>query len=143
MLKKIVLCVDRLHWLWVLLSLPLYLFPMPQHSIFLLIVPALWGLDLLLVYLRYKKAPNYGRGITVTPLNLPILLLLVMVLVSVFVTYDLRVSLPKIAGVIAGVGVFYVVVREAQYFSGFMITDANWALTQKRILWDQRGVYRI
>ena len=48
-----------------------------------------------------------GHPVVRTPLDWPILLLLVQVLVSLYATFDVAFSLPKIAGVVLGVAVYY------------------------------------
>ena len=82
------------------------LFPSPNRSIFLLVFPILW----LVSWLLFKKPPP------LTPLNLPVLCMFVMMLVSLFATYDIEVSLPKISGLVLGVGVFFVFVELTQTF---------------------------
>jgi hypothetical protein len=60
-----------------------------------------------------------GRGpLPRTPLNVTLLLMFCMVLVSLWATYDITVSLPKICGMVLGVGVFFAVVREAERSRG-------------------------
>lgn len=51
-----------------------------------------------------------GHFIPRTPYDVVILGLLMMVLVSLYATYDIAVSLPKITGVLLGIGLFYAVV---------------------------------
>jgi putative inorganic carbon (HCO3(-)) transporter len=92
----------------VLLALigPLALFPSPGRFAALLAIPAWWAW-------RWARPPaGVGRGfVPRTPLDGAILLLALMVLVSVFASRDLSASLPKIAGVVYGIGVYYAVVR--------------------------------
>ena len=45
-----------------------------------------------------------------------------MVLVSLWATYDITVSLPKICGIVLGVGVFFAVVREAEHSRGWTLS---------------------
>lgn len=52
-----------------------------------------------------------NRLIPRTPLNLPILVLLVMAGVSLLATFDVRVSAGKVAGLAIGTGVFWAVTR--------------------------------
>lgn len=56
------------------------------------------------------RAIATGRFLPVTPLDWPILLLLLMVLVSLYATYDVAFSLPKISGVLLGVAIYFAVV---------------------------------
>jgi putative inorganic carbon (hco3(-)) transporter len=100
-------------WQWVLLLLaaPFMLFPSPERSLALLVVPALWGM----IWLASRKP------LLNTPLNLSILVIMVMVLVSLFITYDITVSLPSIAGVVLGVGMYYAFVYSARVEKGLRI----------------------
>ena len=89
------------YW-WVLLFLlfPVVWFVNPARTVVL-------GLMLLLPAGRMLA---YRRAIPATPLNWPIALLLIMVLVSSWVTPDLTFSLPKIAGTLFGIAVYFVTV---------------------------------
>lgn len=66
----------------------------------LLVVPGLWLVRHLLL----------GKLLPSTPLDLPILGLAIMVLVSLSVTTDFLWSLPKIGGIVWGIGFFYATV---------------------------------
>ena len=102
--RKVAVFVDRWHWLVLLLVVPLLMFPTPARSPFLLVVPGLWII-----------AGLAGKGfLPRTPLNGTVLVLEVMVLVSLNATYDIEVSLPKIAGLVLSFGVFFAVVRLGQ-----------------------------
>lgn len=61
-----------------------------------------------------------------TPLDLPILLLAFMVLVSLYATYDISVSLPKISGMVFGIGVYYAVVAAGRTPRGWRLGWALW-----------------
>src|SRR5512143_1440132 len=98
----------RSWWNWfcllaLLLAAPLLLFPGGGRSLALLVLPLIW------VGNRIFTAHFVPR----TPYDGVILCLLVMVAVSLYATYDITVSLPKIAGVLLGVSAFYVVVNLA------------------------------
>ena len=94
--------LDQWYWLVLFVSAPLLLFPSSQMVVAWLIVPAGW----LVAWLA-------GRGpVPVTPLNVTVLVLYLMVLVSLWATYDVMVSLPKVGGMILGIGVLYAVTRE-------------------------------
>lgn len=83
------------------LLLPVALFPSPTRFLALLLIPLLWLLRRLL-----------GRRLLpVTPLNGALLLLLLMTLVTVLITPDLLWSLPKVAGVVYGVALYFAVVQ--------------------------------
>jgi putative inorganic carbon (HCO3(-)) transporter len=101
---KLLTILDHLHWLWLGLAAPFLLFPTPLRSLAMLVVPGLWLLHGVVT--RRELLP-------VTPLNLPVLLLAFMVLVSTWATYDLSVSLPKISGMVLGLGAYFAVVRES------------------------------
>ncbi len=103
MIKSTAAFVDR--WDWVLLGLaaPLLLFPAPMRTPALLIVPFLW----LAAWIAR------GRPVERTPLNLPLLLLSGMMLVSLYATFDIAFSLPKISGMVLGLGAFFAVSRRA------------------------------
>jgi len=101
--------LDRWHWLLLALLAPLLLFPSPGRSPALLIVPALW-----------IAAWVAGREpLPRTPLNGILLLLNLMVLVSIYATYDIAISLPKISGMVLAAGVFYAIAREGQRPGGW------------------------
>lgn len=99
--RRAAIVLDDGHILLLLLIAPFLLFPSPARSPVLLVVPGLW-----LIALLAGRQPLLR-----TPLNGPVLALTVMVLVSTWATYDLTVSLPKIAGMVLGIGVFYAFVR--------------------------------
>lgn len=80
---------------------PALLFPTPMRMLVLLVVPIVW------LCARHVN----GHLIPPTPLNGALLLLLVMVGVSLLVTFDVRFSLGKVAGVILGALMFWAVSR--------------------------------
>lgn len=95
-------------WKWIGLSLlvmaaPLLLFPGGWRSLALLVLPGIWIGNRIFT----------GHFVPRTPYDGVILCLLVMVLVSLYATYDIAVSLPKIAGVLLGVSAFYAIVNVA------------------------------
>jgi len=57
--------------------------------------------------------------ISLTPLNAALLLMALMVLVSEWATFDLAYSLPKISGMVLGLGVFFAVAREGERVRGW------------------------
>jgi len=69
----------------------------------MLMVPLIW-------LARYV---GRGRVIRRTPLDWAILLMMVMVLVSLYATFDIAFSLPKVAGMVFAVAVYYAVVEYA------------------------------
>lgn len=110
--------IDRWHWVLLASAAPFLLFPSPSRSLALLVVPGLW---LLTWAIRRRPLPH-------TPLNLSLLLLAVMVGVSLFATYDLTVSLPKLAGIVLGLGIFFAVAREARQPEGWWLCFGLYAL---------------
>lgn len=93
--------LDRWHWLALAAAAPALLFPAPARLPFLLVVPALWGA----AWLARREA------LPVTPFNGALLAFYLMVLVSLWATYDLQVSLSKVAGLVLAAGVFFAVAR--------------------------------
>jgi putative inorganic carbon (HCO3(-)) transporter len=89
-------------WSWIgLLALigaaPLLLFPGGWRTLALIVLPVIWIGNRLVT----------GHFVTRTPYDLIMLGLLVMVLISLYATYDVAISLPKITGVLLGVSLFY------------------------------------
>ena len=87
----------RYEWLLLALLLPAALFPTPAR------LPAL--LLILLPWLARRRVT--GSFLPATPLDVSLLALLAMVLVSLYATFDLAFSLPKIAGIVYGAAVYY------------------------------------
>lgn len=104
MVRTIASLIDRWHWLILALTAPFFLFPAPNRILALGVLPGLW----LLAWWLRRKPP-----LTPTPLNLALLLLTVMLLVSLWATPDMTLSLPKISGLVLGLGIFFAVSREA------------------------------
>lgn len=88
--------------LWILLLLgPLFLFPRRAFTPLLLLFPILW-------VLRWRVR---GRLTRRTPLDWPILFLLVMLPISLVVSADVDRSLPKFFGLLWNIGVYYAIVN--------------------------------
>jgi hypothetical protein len=100
-IRSICALLDCWYWALLLVATPFLLFPSPSRSIALLVVPALW---LVAAFARRDPLPR-------TPLNLSLLVMFVMVLVSLWATYDIAFSLPKIAGMILAIGIYFAFVR--------------------------------
>lgn len=88
--------------LLLMLLSPFYLFPQPG----LLTALALVALPLLWII---RWIAN-GYFVPRTPLDWPICLLMVMIMVSLFVTYDPVLSLAKITGLLFGIAAYYAIV---------------------------------
>ena len=86
-----------------LMTAPLLLFPGGWRSLALLVLPLIW----------FGNRLWTGHFVPRTPYDGVIVCLLAMVLVSLYATYDVAVSLPKITGVLLGVSTFYAVVNVA------------------------------
>jgi len=111
-LRQTAIFCDR--WQWVLLALasPFLLFPSPSRSLALFVVPGLW----IVAWLAGREP------LPRTPLNATLLLMYLMVLVSTLVTFDIAFSLPKIAGLVLGIGVFFAFVRYGKTARGWWLS---------------------
>jgi putative inorganic carbon (HCO3(-)) transporter len=109
MLRLFFAFLDRWHWALLALAAPFLLFPSPTRSLALLVVPGLW----LVAWLAGRKP------LPRTPLNATLLVMFCMVLVSMWATYDIGLSLSKISGMVLGIGVFFVFVREGRRIAGW------------------------
>ena len=87
----------RWEWLILLLILPLTFFPPGKWTALLLLLPVL---------LLLRRAAT-GHFFSQTPYDIAILLLMVMLLVSLYATFDIQLSMPKIAGLYVAVFIFY------------------------------------
>ena len=141
--KHLLIFCDRFHWLWLALASPFMLFPSPTRSLAMLVVPGLFLLRWLAI--KEQKRASLQKSSTIikvqqsvvacTPFNLALLLMILMVLVSIWATFDINLSLPKISGIILGLGIFQVIVREGQTrrawwlcFLFFMVTGLGIAV---------------
>lgn len=95
--------IIRLELLWLALLAPFFILPDKARVWVLLGLPALW------IARRIAR----GRFLPGTPLDWPLALLMLMALVSLFVTGDLTVSLGKLGPLLWGVGVYYAIVEYA------------------------------
>ena len=89
-------------WRWIglvilIAATPLLLFPGDWRTLAVLALPLIWIGNRIMT----------GHFIQRTPFDVIILCASVMVLVSLYATYDIAISLPKITGVLLGVSVFY------------------------------------
>ena len=114
---RFLMWVDRWSWLWLLLASPFYFLLSPQLSPILLCVP--------LLLLVQKAAP--GAPSRRTPLDWPLLGLALMVLLSLYATFDIALSAPRIAGLILGLGTYYMVARFGQSTTGWWLSLAVFA----------------
>ena len=100
---SIALVLSRYEWLLLLMVAPLLLFPSPARTPALLAIPTLW----------ICRRVALGHLLPRTPLDAPLLLMTLMVLVSLYATFDISFSLPKITGMLLGLAVYYAVVEFA------------------------------
>jgi putative inorganic carbon (HCO3(-)) transporter len=101
MIRKAAIVIDQFQLPLLILSAPIFLFPSPGRIVFFLIIPILWGVAWAV---RGEPFPK-------TPLNSALMLLALMVIISLFSTFDIVFSLPKIAGLIFGISIYFAVVR--------------------------------
>jgi putative inorganic carbon (HCO3(-)) transporter len=85
----------------VLLISPALLFPTRTRLVAALLIPIIW------VCHKYRG----GRAIPATPLNAPIVVLLIMAGVSLLSTFDVAYSLGKISGLLLGAVLFWAIAR--------------------------------
>jgi len=104
MWKRLALWVVRLELPILLILAPFFIFPSATWSLGLLGIPLVW----------IARKIARGRFVRRTPLDWAIALLLLMVLVSLYATYSVTVSLPRIAGILLGVAIYYAVVEAVQ-----------------------------
>lgn len=97
MTRRVAAWVVRLELPILLLATPFLVFPNAARSPVMLVVPLLW----------VARRRALGRFVRRTPNDWALALLLLMVLVSTIVTFDILFSLPKIAGIVLGVGFYY------------------------------------
>jgi putative inorganic carbon (HCO3(-)) transporter len=132
MLKRTLIFIDRLHWLWLAIAAPLLLFPTPKRSLAMLVVPAILFFHWLALRAQKQETSDNKQAkafrrlpvIPITPLNGTLVLMFLMVLVSLWATFDLNYSLPKISGMLLGIGVFLAIVREGKTPRGWMLSIA-------------------
>ena len=114
--------LDRLHWLWLGLAAPFLLFPTPKRSLAMFVVPGLWAIHMIAVRLTSRSSHPSSQipsALPLTPLNIPILLMAIMVLISIWATYDITISLRKISGMVLGFGVYFAIAREGKSTMGW------------------------
>ena len=111
MLRQTVVFTDRWYWVLLVLATPVLLFPSPERAWVMFVVPLGW----LVAWLAT------GKPLSRTPLNGSLLLLYTMVLVSLYATYGVAVSLPKIGGMVLGIGVFFAVARKGHRPTGWWV----------------------
>ena len=104
MLKSVTRWLIKWEIAWLFILTPFLFFPSPRRSLTLLALPLLW----LIRWIAYR------RFIARTPLDWPLLLMLLMVGVSLWATFDPLFSLPKVTGVLLGIAFYYAYVEYSQ-----------------------------
>jgi len=100
--------IVKLTPLWLILLAPPLIFPDPIRALALLGLPFLW--------IAQKREKGYF--IRRTPFDWAILIILLMVLVSLYATFDIRFSLAKLTGLLLHIAIFYAAVEAGQTRSG-------------------------
>lgn len=105
----------RIELLLLLLLAPLLIFPQPAVAPWLLgLIPLLWAC----------RWVAQGRLTVRTPLDVPLLILLIMTLVGLAAAYDPARSLPKVCGLLLGVALFYAMVNGIRTRRGLWLAAA-------------------
>lgn len=91
----------RWEWAILLVLLPIFLFPQGYRSALLFLIPMLWGLR------RWAE----GHAFPPTPYNIAIAILLGMLCLSLLITFDLALSIPKISMLLVGIALFFATVH--------------------------------
>ena len=122
-------------WLLLLFLLPLVIFPNHFTIALLLIIPMLW----------IVRKVTTGRFAISTPADWAILLLLIMLLVSLFATFDLAFSAPRVAGTLLWVLPVYITLTVAGLWETRLMrrgpAKVRWAVLFVGVAWVQREFY--
>ena len=119
--------------LWLFILAPFLLFPSPIRASALLGLPLLWLLN------KWER----GYFVRRTPFDWSIVLLLVMALISLYATFSIEFSLPKLSGLLFHIAIFYAVAetvktrkgieRSTELYlllgagiTGFSLTNTQW-----------------
>lgn len=86
-----------LETIWLVCLAPFFLFPSPHRVWIFLALPLLWAV---------RKWAN-GRFLPATPADIALFFLLSMVALSQWITFSPTNSLPKVAGLLYGIAIFY------------------------------------
>jgi putative inorganic carbon (hco3(-)) transporter len=129
MITRVLNFLDRFHWIWLAIATPFLLFPTTRRSVVMLVIPALFMVRWLALkkerktasFEAQKPSPKGYSIIQNTPLNGVLLLLMLMVIISLWATFDINYSLPRICGMILGLGIFFAYTREGQAPRGWWL----------------------
>ncbi len=111
--------IDQSGWLIYLLTSPFFLFITPSISWVLLLPPLLWIISLV----------NGEILLPITPINSIILLLSFQILISLYATYNIAISLPKISGLLFSIALFFALIKLSKRKSGLFIGILIFALS--------------
>ncbi len=111
-IKRFLKLIDRFSWGFLLISTPLFMFISPKTSWVLLIIP----LFFLVSFISGNQPVSY------TPFNAALLLLTFQMLVSLYATYDIAVSLSKIAGLVFSISLFFFLINLNRNKKGMIVS---------------------
>ncbi len=94
----------QFEWVLLLALLPLVMFSPAGGLVVLVLLPVLWAV----------RKWTTGRFVPDTPLNLPLLVLLLTVAMSLVVTPDPAHSVPRAANLLVGIALFFALAQAAQ-----------------------------
>ncbi|UCC54752.1 MAG: O-antigen ligase family protein [Anaerolineaceae bacterium] len=103
-MRRLARIVINWEWLFLLLLLPILLFPTGWRGLVLLIIPLLWILRKFAI----------GHFVPPTPFDTTVLVMMATILISLAAVFDINLSFPKIAGLILGIAYFYGGVQHAR-----------------------------
>ncbi len=104
--------IDQFGWLILLLCAPVFLFMQSRQSWLLLILPVLWLISLI----------AHQKVLPLTPLNGILLLFSVQILISLYATYDISISLPKISSLVFSIALFFALVKFSSGKKSILVT---------------------
>lgn len=110
---------DRFAWLIYLFASPFFLFITPRISWIMLLIPLLWVISIA----------SGEKVLPVTPLNSIFLLLSIQMLVSLYATYDIAISLPKISGLLFSIALFFALIRFSKSKNGLLVSVVIFAFS--------------
>jgi putative inorganic carbon (hco3(-)) transporter len=102
----------RWELLFLLFLAPFLFFPGSGRHVAIVALPLLWVVRWI----------AHRRFIPRTPADGSLLLLLLMVVVSLWATFDVGLSLPKVTGVLLGVAIYYALVEQANNRRGMLFS---------------------
>lgn len=110
--------ISQWEWIFLLLLLPLFMFPEGARGLVILIIP-------LLGFVRLLAGE---RLVPATPYNIALLLLIVMLGIGLLTSYDLSLSGPKAAGFLVGVALLFATIEFSRRTSVWGVVAAFLAM---------------